>query len=71
MPVSNSQKKATYNYKKRNYDFFQILLPLGKKAELMEHAKKREESLNQFINRAIETQLQADQAEEIDFSGLD
>lgn len=71
MPVSNSQKKATYNYKKRNYDFFQILLPIGKKSELQQHAQARQESLNQFINRAIDNQLKADQAEEKDFSGLD
>jgi len=68
MSVTESQKKAVYSYKKRNYDFFNLMMEKGKREIIKEHAKKRQESLNQFINRAIDNQLQADQAEEIDFS---
>ena len=62
MAVSESQKRATYNYKKRNYDFYQLLLPYGKKEELKKHAAEMGESLNQFVNRAINNQLQLDLA---------
>ena len=71
MAVTESQKKAVYSYKKRNYDFFNLMMEKGKREIIKEHAQARHESLNQFINRAIENQLQADQAEETDFFGLD
>ena len=47
------------------------MMEKGKREIIKEHAQARQESLNQFINRAIDNQLQADQAEEKDFSGLD
>ncbi|MBR2548851.1 MAG: hypothetical protein IKG47_00590 [Oscillospiraceae bacterium] len=71
MAVTESQKKAVYSYKKRNYDFFNLMMEKGKREIIKEHAQARQESLNQFINRAIDNQLKADQAEEKDFSGLD
>ena len=53
MPVSNAQKKATMKYMKNNYDRIELKVPKGRKAELQTHATGRSESLNGFVNRAI------------------
>jgi len=52
--VSKAQQKATAKYKKSNYDRMEILLPKGRKAELQQHAANHDESLNGFVNRAID-----------------
>ena len=61
MPVSMAQQRATAKFKKNNYDRMEILLaPKGRKAELQAHAKEFDESLNGFVNRAIDCQMERD-----------
>ena len=57
---SKAQNKATANYKKKNYDRMEILLPKNSKAQLQEHAKEHGESLNGFVNRAIQEAVKRD-----------
>ena len=47
-------------YAKKAYDRIVLLVPKGQKPVLQEHAKGRAESLNAFIKRAINNQLQDD-----------
>jgi len=62
-PVSKAQQKATAKYKAKSYDRLEISVPKGRKAELQEHAQQRGESLNGFVNRAIEHEVERDGAE--------
>jgi len=60
MPITEAQKKATTKYVKNNYDRHVLTMPKGKKAELQAHAKAKEESLNGFVNRAIDEAVERD-----------
>ena len=60
MPVSKAQQAATAKYKKSNYDRMETLLPKGRKSELQAHAAEHGESLNGFVNRAIDEAIERD-----------
>lgn len=60
MPASKAQQRATNKYMKANYDRVNLTLPKGRKAELQVHAQTRGESLNGFINRAIDHEVERD-----------
>jgi predicted HicB family RNase H-like nuclease len=66
-PVSKAQQAATAKYKKSNYDRMEILLSKGRKAELQSHAAAHDESLNSFVNRAIDETVEHDNAKGVDF----
>ncbi len=56
-----SEYKNKFNAEK--YDRVGLMLPKGKKQEVKEHADKKGESLNGFINRAIDETMQKDKEE--------
>lgn len=60
MPASKAQQRATNKYMKANYDRVNLTLPKGRKAELQAHASDRGESVNGFINRAIDEAIMRD-----------
>ena len=61
MPVSKAQQKAVAKYENANYDKFLVrMLPKGKKELLQAHAEAKGESLNGFVNRAIDETVQRD-----------
>ena len=60
MPVSKAQQKAVVKYVKNKYDRHMLTMPKGRKAELQAHASERSESLNGFVNRAIDCQIERD-----------
>ena len=60
MAISDAQKRATMKYKKSNYDRLEIFVPKGKKADLQAHAAHMGESLNGFVNRAIDAAVERD-----------
>ena len=60
MAYSESQKKATMKYIKNNYDRVELKVAKDRKAELKAHAEKNGESLNSFINRAIDEAVERD-----------
>ena len=60
MPVSKAQQKAVAKYRKENYEQLKIEVKKGKKSILQAHASERNESLNGFVNRAIDCQLERD-----------
>lgn len=47
-------------YEDKAYDKILLRLPKGRKEELKAHAESRGESVNGFINRAIENQIERD-----------
>ena len=63
MPTSKAQQKATNKYIAKSYDRVNLTLPKGRKIELQAHAEKNGESLNGFINRAIDEQIKRDNGE--------
>lgn len=60
MPASKAQQKAVNKYIKNNYDVFQIRMPKGKKNKIKAHAENMGESLNSFINRAVDEAVERD-----------
>ena len=71
MPVSKAQLKSTAKYEAANYDKFLVRFEKGKKEMLQAHAAGQGESLNAFINRAVDEMVACDKyveqiAEQID-----
>ena len=60
MPVSDAQKKANAKYNLKAYDRIELKVKKGRKAEIQEHATGHKESLNGFINRAIDETVERD-----------
>lgn len=60
MAVSKAQQKAVGKYMKLNYDEIKTRVPKGQKESIQAHAAAQGESLNAFVNRAIEETMQRD-----------
>ena len=60
MPYSDAQKKATAKYKDKNYKRVPLDISKEKYAEIKAHAVERSETVNGFIKRAIDCQIQRD-----------
>lgn len=58
MAVSKAQQKAVNKYMKENYDRVNLTFPKGKKELIKAHAEARGESVNAFINRAIDETME-------------
>lgn len=65
MAISKAQQRATANYVKKNYDRIEVKVSKGKKDTIQTHAEAQGESLNAFINRAIDETMERDNAEEV------
>lgn len=57
MAISEAQRKAVAKYNAANYDRIELRVPKGNKAKLQAHAESCGESLNAFINRAIDAAI--------------
>ena len=57
---SDAQRKAVAKYNAANYERIELRVPKGKKETLRSHAESKGESLNSFINRAIDETLERD-----------
>ena len=55
--VSKAQQKAVHKYVKNNYDRIEVTVPKGKKDIIKAHAESKGESVNGFINRAIDEEI--------------
>ena len=65
MPVSKAQQRAVSKYMKENYDRVNLTMPKGKKDSVQAHAEARGESVNAFINRAIDEAMERDSVQEV------
>lgn len=59
-PASKAQQKAVNKYMKSNYDRVNLVMPKGKKDIIQAHAVQQGESVNAYINRAIDEAMQRD-----------
>ena len=57
---SQAQNKATQKYIKANYDEIKLRFKKGKKDTIKAHAESKGESLNGFVNRAIDETVERD-----------
>lgn len=55
--------KAVATYNKKAYDRIEMKVPKGSKQGIVDHAAKQGESLNQFLNRAVDNQIAMDNEE--------
>ena len=60
MPASKAQQRAVSKYMKENYDEIKVRVDKGNKEKIKSHAQARGESLNGFINRAIDETMERD-----------
>lgn len=60
MPASKAQQKAVNKYMAANYDRVNLTMPKGRKDIIQAHAAAQGESVNGFINRAIDSQMERD-----------
>ena len=59
--ISKAQQKAVHKYVKNNYDRIELTVkPKGKKEDIKAHAEQNGETLNSFINRAINETMERD-----------
>ena len=64
MPVSKAQQKATAKYEAKAYDKALVRFPKGKLEAIKAHAETHSESVNGFINRAIDETIERDKGAE-------
>lgn len=63
MAISKAQQKAVDRYNAKTYDNITLRVKKGKKEEIQAHADARGESINSFINRAIDETMERDSEE--------
>lgn len=60
MATTKAAQRAVNKYMKENYDRINLTMPKGKKEAVQAHAAQLEESVNAFINRAIDEAMERD-----------
>ena len=63
MGVSKAQQKAVAKYMKNNYDEIKVRVSKGNKDIIKAHAESKGESINGFVNRAIDETMERDKKE--------
>lgn len=58
MAVTKAQQASVNKYVKSNYDRINVTMPKGKKDTIKAHAEAGGESVNAFINRAIDEAME-------------
>ena len=58
--IGKAATRAKNKYNSQNYDSLRIVVPKGQKEDLQAHAAVMGESLNAFVNRAIQEALKSD-----------
>ena len=60
MATTKAGQRAVNKYMKENYDRVNLTMPKGEKDAVKAHAEARGESVNAFINRAIDETMERD-----------
>ena len=58
--IGKASTRAKNKYNAANYDSLRIIVPKGKKELIKAHAEANSESINGFVNRAIEETILRD-----------
>lgn len=61
MPTSKGQQKASRKWNENNLDRLYIFVPKGQKEVIRTMAESKGESLNAYVSKAIQRQLEEDQ----------
>ena len=61
---TEAQKRAAEKYLRETVEDIRIRVPKGEKAKIKAHAESQNESMNQFVIRAIAEAMQRDQERE-------
>lgn len=62
--VAEPKKRNQYEYDKKAYDHVHLQVPKGKKDIIKNHATEHGESVNGFVNRAIDETIKRDTGED-------
>lgn len=62
MATTKASQRAVNKYMKENYDRVNLTMPKGNKEVVQAHAEAHSESVNAFINRAIQETMERDNA---------
>ncbi|MBR0199431.1 MAG: hypothetical protein IJQ42_04610 [Oscillospiraceae bacterium] len=60
MTATKAQQRAVNKYMKENYDEIKVRTDKGKKEKIKAHAESQGESVNAFVNRAIDEAMGRD-----------
>lgn len=60
MPASKAQQRAQNKWIAKAYDRINLTVPKGKRDVIQAHAESQGESVNGFINRAIDETMERD-----------
>ena len=60
MAPSEAQKRATAKWQREKVEEIKFRVPKGRKAFVQEHASAQGESVNAFLNRAVEETIKRD-----------
>lgn len=63
MAISESQRKAVAKYNAKAYDEIKVRVSKGNKDIIKAHAEGKGESINGFVNRAIDETMERDKKE--------
>lgn len=55
--IINGERVTLEEYRKTKYEDLRIRVPIGKKTIIKEHIKSTGESLNTFVNKAIDEKM--------------
>lgn len=61
MSPTDAQRKARDKWLKEKVEEIKFRVPVGKKSLIQEHAAKNGESVNAFLNRAVEETMARDE----------
>lgn len=61
MPVSKAKQKSNRKWNENNLDRLYIFVPKGQKEVIRAIAESKGESLNSYVGKAIQRQLEEDQ----------
>lgn len=64
MPVPKANQRAVNKYVKANYDRINVTMPKGRKAIIQDHAAAVGESVNAYINGALDDRMAQEAAGE-------
>ena len=60
MAISDARKRANAKYNAKAYEQLPVRVKKGKKETIQTHAESKGESLNGFVNRAIDETMERD-----------
>lgn len=65
MPVSEAKKKANEKWQHEKVDDIRFRVTKGKRAVIQAHAQSQGESVNAFLNRAVDETMERDQQKQV------